>query len=131
MGNIYIFAVQGRVPNLYRVGSTLNFKRRMREHGSSHADSLESRATQIRVCDAGKVEQCMKVWLRDTAYRRGKEVYQADYETIKSTVMSCGLISAAHAAAAAAAAASGRVHADALAPRVVGKENARPRAKRQ
>lgn len=124
MGDMYIFAVKGRVRNLFRVGSTYNFKRRMREHGSSHADSLEARVTRIRVCDARKVEQCVNVWLRDTKYRRGKEVYQVDYETIKETVMTCGRIGAAHAMLRTA----GRSDAAALAPRVVGKENARPRA---
>lgn len=124
MGNIYIFEVQGRVPSLFRVGSTEVFKRRMREHGSSHADSIEARATRIRVCDERTVERCFNVFMRDKKYRSGKEVFRADYATIKSTIMSCGLISAAHAAAAA----SGRIDADALAPRVVGNENARPKA---
>ena len=49
-------------------------------------------------------------------------MYRVDYETIKATVMSCGLIGAAHAAAAS----DGRIDAAALAPRVVGDENARP-----
>ena len=62
------------------------------------------------------------MWLRDKKSRRGKEVYRVDYETIKATVMSCGLIGAAHAAAAS----DGRIDAAALAPRVVGDENARP-----
>ena len=118
MGDIYIFEVQGRVQNLFRVGSTVYFQRRMREHGSSHADSVEAHATRIRVCDARTVEQCFNVFMRHKKYRRGKEVYQADYETIKSTVMSCGRISAENAAAAAGLSAAA---AAVLTPRVVGK----------
>ena len=117
-GDVYIFAVQGRVPNLYRVGSTTDFARRMRQHGSSHADSIEMRATRIRVCDVRRVEQCVNLWLRDKKYNGGKEVYQADYETIKSTIFACGLIAASHV----------KVPGDAraLAPHVVGDESARP-----
>ncbi len=127
MGDIYIFEVQGRVANLFRVGSTYSFKRRMREHGSSHADSIESRATRIRVCDARTVEQCFNVFMRNKKYRGGKEVYQADYETLKSTVMSCGRISAANAAAAAGLSAAAAAK---LAPHAVGPENACPRGLR-
>ena len=117
-GDMYIFAVQGRVPNLYRVGSTTDFKRRMQQHGSSHADSIEARATRIRVCDVRRVEQCVNVWLHDKKYNGGKEVYQADYETIKSTIVACGLIAASHQSVA---------DTGVLAPKVIGDENARPR----
>ena len=95
-GYIYVFPVNGRIPNLWRVGSTTNIQRRMREHGSSHADVISPLA-KIKVFNVRKVEQCANFWLSEKKYRRQKEIYQGDYEMIKSIIVSCGLAGGVHA----------------------------------
>jgi hypothetical protein len=114
-GYIYIFPVSGRVSNLFRLGSTSDPKRRLREHGSSHAD--EVRATIVRVHDARKVEQCVSLFLKNSKYSKRKEVYQGTYSHIRDTVLMCARASVA------AVLATG---ASAFEPEILGPENAAP-----
>ena len=93
-GHIYIFPVEGRIPDLYRIGSTKDVKRRMREHGSSHADDIDP-IMKISVPNVSMVEQCSNFWLKYKKYRKRKEVYHGDLEMIKSIVVSCGLAAVA------------------------------------
>ena len=70
-------------------------KRRMREHGSSHADDIFP-IMQIKVPNVRMVEQCSNFWLRHKKYRKNKEVYQGDVEMMmRSIVVSCGLAATA------------------------------------
>ena len=93
-GFIYIFPVVGRIPNLYRIGSTINPARRMREHGSSHGDSLANTAVFIKVYDVRKVEQAANLFLNKRKYNGSKEVYTGTFNMIKDTVMQCGMVAA-------------------------------------
>ena len=93
-GFIYIFPVGGRVLDLYRIGSTIDPKRRMREHSSSHGDSLIARATFIKVYQVRKVEQAVNVFLKHRKYNGSKEVYKGNFDLFKDVVLQCGVAAA-------------------------------------
>ena len=91
-GYIYIFPVHGRVSNLWRIGSSIDIKRRFRTHGSSHADNITY--TRIKVYDVRKVESTITLWLSEFKYRKEKEVFRGNYELFKSMVLTCATASA-------------------------------------
>ena len=91
-GYIYIFPVLGRVSNLWRIGSSLNTKKRFRAHDSSHADKLTY--TRIKVYDVRKVESIITLWLSEFKYRKEKEVFRGNYELLQSMVVTCATASA-------------------------------------
>ena len=93
-GFIYIFPVTGRIRNLFRVGSSINLNRRMREHGSSHGDSLVNSAVFVKVYDVRTVEQAVNLFLKHRKYRGSKEVYIGNFDMIKDMVLQCGMAAA-------------------------------------
>lgn len=81
--------MRGRIPDLYRIGSTIDPKCCIREHGSSHGDLFVNTTVFIKVC-----EQAVNVFLKGRKYNGSKEVYNGDCNMFKEVVMNCGMAAA-------------------------------------
>ena len=73
---------------IMKEAKTKKFKTRYLSHNSSHSDDLE--VVLIFESDyIGDVEDCMKVALRSKQYRKRKEIYHTDVDTLKSVLKKC------------------------------------------
>ena len=75
--------------DVYKIGSTNDFKSRLTTHHSSHADNVEVRYV-YKTNDVKGVERCLKALLKEKQYRKRKEFYQIDIEILKKLITKCG-----------------------------------------
>lgn len=89
-GVIYVFRVQSdNRKDRYKIGKTTNLKTRMIQHNSSHADNVEI-VFIYEVNDIDRVESCLKSIVKPYQYRRSKEIYEIQLDTLKEVINSCG-----------------------------------------
>lgn len=90
-GVIYVLKTHDNIgiSDIYKIGSTKDFKSRITTHHTSHADNIEV-SHVYKTNDIIGVENCVKGFLRDKQYRKRKEFYQADLEMIKGVIDKCG-----------------------------------------
>jgi phage anti-repressor protein/predicted GIY-YIG superfamily endonuclease len=87
-GVIYVIrASEGT--SLYKLGRTTDLAARLRSHSSARADALEVMFV-YKTDDVEAVEACAKGVLKGTQYRKYKEVYESDVDTIKKVIEGCG-----------------------------------------
>ncbi len=87
-GVIYFIRSHLEPENVFKLGKSKKFKTRYLTHNSSHSDDLE--IVLIFESDyIGDVEDCMKVALRSKQYRKRKEIYHTDVDTLKSVLKTC------------------------------------------
>ena len=79
---------ESRSHELYKLGMSSNFRRRMQSHQSALPDNLEVMWV-FKTEHMAQVEACAKGVLRNVKYRKYKEVYQTDLDSIKSIVAGC------------------------------------------
>ena len=87
-GVIYFIRSHLEPDNVFKLGKSKKFKSRYLSHNSSHSDDLEV----VLVFESdyiGDVEDCMKVALRGKQYRKRKEIYHTDVDTLKSVLKTC------------------------------------------
>ena len=73
---------------MFKLEKSKKFKSRYLSHNSSHSNDLEV----VLVFESdyiGDVENCMKVALRSKQYRKRKEIYHTDVDTLKSVLKTC------------------------------------------
>ena len=87
-GYIYIVRASERLDSVYKIGRTVDLRRRLREHETSRADDLEVMFV-FRVADVEAVEGCIKGVLTKKRYRPYKEVFKLDIDVLKSIVHGC------------------------------------------
>lgn len=75
--------------NVYKIGSTEDFKKRLTTHHTSHADNIEVKHV-YKTSDVKGVERCLKAVLKEKQYRKRKEFYQVDLQVIKDVISKCG-----------------------------------------
>jgi hypothetical protein len=90
-GVIYVLKTHDDISlhNLYKIGSTENFKKRLITHHSSHADNIDVKYI-YKTSDVKGVERCLKAVLKEKQYRKRKEFYQVDIQVIKDIISKCG-----------------------------------------
>jgi predicted GIY-YIG superfamily endonuclease len=87
-GVIYVIRAAEGV-SLHKIGRTKDLAARLRSHSSARADRLE--VLFVYKTDApDRVEACVKGILKGHQYRKYKEVYEADLDTIKKAIDGCG-----------------------------------------
>ncbi len=103
-GYIYVLAASDASDSVVKIGRTKDLARRLREHSAARADAPQVMYT-FETDDAHAVETCLKGWLRDRRWARGryKEVYRADADMVKQLIHGCDAL--------------GRVKASGMAPR--------------
>ena len=75
--------------DIYKLGISENFKKRLLTHQSSHADNVEVKHI-YKTSDVKGVERCLRTVLRERQYRKKKEFYQIDLESLKQIIENCG-----------------------------------------
>jgi len=90
-GVIYVLKTSEDVSlkDLYKIGSTEDFKSRLTTHHTSHADNVEVKHV-YKTSDIKGVERCLKAVLKEKQYRKRKEFYQVDLQVIKDVISKCG-----------------------------------------
>jgi predicted GIY-YIG superfamily endonuclease len=73
----------------YKLGRSIDFAKRLRAHNSSEADNLEI-VFIYKTNDAVTTEKCAKATLSSKQYRKYKEIYETDIDTIKMVIQGCG-----------------------------------------
>jgi phage anti-repressor protein len=93
-GYIYVIrAATGEHDSLYKIGRTGNLKERLSTYNTGSADNIEV-LYKYRTDQIKSTEGCIKSWLKDRQYRKYKEVYSTDIDTIKMVISRCGAIGA-------------------------------------
>lgn len=87
-GVIYVIKAAEDKDSVYKIGRTVNLKDRLRSHGSALADSLDVVYVYKTSC-IEKVESCIKLMIKEKQYRKYKEVYQLDLDTLKKVIHGC------------------------------------------
>jgi len=75
--------------DIYKLGISEDFKSRLATHQSSHADNVEVKHI-YKTSDVKGVERCLRSVLREKQYRKKKEFYQIDLESLKQIIETCG-----------------------------------------
>lgn len=88
-GIIYIFRVTDKErDSVYKIGRTVNIKKRLKSHNSSTADNID--VLFIYECDDIKtVEKCVKALMTQYQYRKYKEVYRINIDILKEVIHDC------------------------------------------
>lgn len=88
-GIIYVFrALNTENATLYKIGRTINSKKRFNSHNSPLANDLEV----IMIYEADNIEQlesCVKIMMKKAQYRKYKEIYEVDLDIIKNIIKNC------------------------------------------
>ena len=87
-GVIYVIKASADRDSVFKIGRTQNLKQRLRSHGSALADSLDVVYVYETAC-IEKVESCIKLMIKEKQYRKYKEVYQIDLDTLKKVISGC------------------------------------------
>ena len=91
-GVIYVLKTNQEIEDVYKLGISKEFKSRLATHQSSHPDKLDIvyvYETEMIV----KVENCLKLLLKDKGYRKRKEFYEIDINILKSLIKTCDCLS--------------------------------------
>jgi hypothetical protein len=91
-GYVYVLRASPKYDTIVKIGRTRDIVRRLREHTAALADDPEVLYV-FKTNNADAVESCLKGWLRDRRWSRGryKEVYKADLDIVKQLVHGCDL----------------------------------------
>jgi phage anti-repressor protein len=87
-GVIYIVKTQKTVDDFFKVGRSKKFLSRLMSHNSIEADDIEI-LMLYETDNIIQVETCVKTALKTKQYRKRKEIYQVDLDTIKETIEKC------------------------------------------
>ena len=91
-GVIYILKTNYDIIDLYKIGKTKKFKERIRTHNSSHIDNVD--IVHIYETDyIDEVEKCLKNILSTKQYKKRKEFYEIDLNTLKELIKNCDKLS--------------------------------------
>jgi phage anti-repressor protein len=87
-GLLYILKSNKDIDGVYRIGRTKKFKNRKNVHDSSHPDDMEILFI-FETENVDSVENCLKAVMKGSQYRKRKEFYETDVDTLKSVMNGC------------------------------------------
>jgi len=87
-GVIYIIRALNTDITLYKLGKSKVLKERLNDYNSGNANDIEPLFI-IPVQDIDKVEKCVKNTVKKHQYRKWKEVYEIDIDTLKEIMEKC------------------------------------------
>ena len=90
-GVIYVLKTDNDVAlkDIYKIGSSTDFKSRLLTHQSSHVDNVKVEHV-YETTDVKGVERCLKAILQERQYRKRKEFYQIEIDDLKKIIDNCG-----------------------------------------
>lgn len=88
-GIIYVFrALNTENATLYKIGRTMNSKKRFNSHNSPLANDIQPLMT-YEADNLVQLESCVKNMMKKAQYRKYKEIYEVDLDIIRSVVKDC------------------------------------------
>lgn len=87
-GVIYVVRTSKTVDDIFKIGRSKKFLSRLMSHNSVEADDIEI-LVLYETNDIIQVENCVKNALKSKQYRKRKEIYQVDIDTIKQVISNC------------------------------------------
>ncbi len=87
-GVIYVVRTSKTVDDIFKIGRSKKFLSRLMSHNSVEADDIEI-LVLYETNDITQVENCVKNALKSKQYRKRKEIYQVDIDTIKQVISNC------------------------------------------
>ena len=87
-GVIYVIRTTKTIDDLFKIGRTKKFITRLMSHNSVEADDIQI-LLLYETDNIEQVENCVKNSLKSKQYRKRKEIYQVDIDTIKDVVNKC------------------------------------------
>ena len=87
-GVIYVLNSNLDIENLYKIGRSTKFKNRQNTHNSSHPDNIHI-SLVFETDNINEVENCLKAVLKTKQYRKRKEFYQIDIDSLKKILEKC------------------------------------------
>lgn len=87
-GIIYVLKTNLDIEDLYKIGRTKKFKNRINTHNSSHPNNV-SISLVFETKNINEVENCIKAVLKTKKYRKRKEFYQIDVDSLKKILEGC------------------------------------------
>jgi phage anti-repressor protein len=87
-GIIYILEAQNTDVTLYKLGKTTDIRNRLNTYNSGNANDVTPLFI-FEVDDVDKIENCIKLILKDFQYRKYKEVYEVNLDVIKKACEKC------------------------------------------
>jgi phage anti-repressor protein len=88
-GLIYVFrALNTENATLYKIGRTVNSKKRFNSHNSPLANDLEIIMT-YETDNVEQLEKCVKTMIKKAQYRKYKEIYEVNIDIIKNVIKDC------------------------------------------
>lgn len=91
-GYIYVIQASPERDSVFKIGRTKDLARRLTEYQTGRADDLEV-VFKFRTDRLQQTEACLKALLKTRQYRKFREVYQVDLDTIKELVAGCDALS--------------------------------------
>lgn len=90
-GVIYVLKTDNDIElnDIYKIGSTQDFKSRLLTHQTSHVDNVKVEYI-YETQDVKGVERCLKAILQDRQYRKRKEFYKIELDDLKKIIDNCG-----------------------------------------
>ena len=87
-GVIYVIRSSKTTEDIFKLGRSKKFLARLMAHNSSEADDVEIMLL-YETDNIIQVENCVKNALKTKQYRKRKEIYQVDMDTIKQVISGC------------------------------------------
>jgi len=87
-GIIYVFRALNDDITLYKIGRTINSKKRFNSHNSPLANDIEIIMT-YEADNLEQLEKCVKNYMKKSQYRKYKEIYHVDLDIIKNVIKEC------------------------------------------
>ncbi len=87
-GIIYVFRALNNDVTLYKIGRTINSKKRFNSHNSPLANDIEIIMT-YEADNLEQLESCVKNYMKKSQYRKYKEIYHVDLDIIQNIIKDC------------------------------------------
>jgi len=85
---IYVFKTLNTDLTLYKIGRTKNLKNRLGQYNSPLANDLKI-IYEYETNNIKQVESCIKILMKNSQYRKYKEVFQINIDIIKKLIKNC------------------------------------------
>ncbi len=87
-GVIYVLKMNNIDKEVYRIGKTTNFKKRMSVYKTSNPAMIET-VFVYKSDMIDEIEKCLRLMLEGTNYRKNRDFYEVDLNVIKNLIKEC------------------------------------------
>lgn len=88
---VYVLLVDKKT-DLYKIGQTSEFKKRLMQYATGHSKHPDIKFIML-IDDPLQVENCVKIFIKSTQYKKNKEIYKIPISTLKEIIVGCGEMS--------------------------------------